>query len=56
MTKLDQETIHHISELVNSIEVSYIMIADGYSEGLWLENRDEAIRELKQTYDIGRGA
>lgn len=56
MAKLDKQTVHHISEMINSIEVSYIMIADGYSEELWRENMNEALRELKQTYNIGRGA
>ncbi len=53
MTKLDKETIRHISELINSIEVSYIMIADGYTKELWRASRDEALKELKETYNIG---
>ena len=56
MAQLNKKTIEHISELVNSIEVSYIMLADGYSKELWEQNRDEALEELKETYNIGRGA
>ena len=55
MTQLDKETIRHISELINSIEVSYIMIADGYSKELWQESKSIALKELKETYNIGTG-
>jgi DNA-binding ferritin-like protein len=56
MTQLDKETIRHISELINAIEVSYYMIDNGYSKERWQESKSRALKELKETYNIGTGA
>ena len=53
MQKLDKETARNIAELINTIEVSYIMTDAGYDEQRWFENRNEALNELKQKYNIG---
>jgi hypothetical protein len=56
MTQLDKETLRHISELINAIEVSYYMIDNGYSKERWQENMNIALKEIKETYNIGTGA
>jgi hypothetical protein len=52
MIKLHSDTAADIAELINDIQVSLMMIQDGYTRELWTINMAEAIQDLGDKFGI----